>query len=140
MLKFVFTDNEYVLRLQRAGASGYITKNASGDEIVHAIRAVIAGEKVLPLITSQKVIRDNSGNIESVPLSNIDRLTPKEIILLKMVAQGMPNKDIAMKLGLSLRSVKSYLTTIFLKLGVTSRTEAISIGFKTGIITINDLK
>jgi DNA-binding NarL/FixJ family response regulator len=132
----VHSDNEHILSIMRAGASGYLTKNSSGEEIVHAIRTVIAGENVLP---------------STIPLADVDlALTPdsdkskglnaRELTLLKLLGAGLPNKEIAMRLGLSLRRVKANLTTLFVKLGVASRTEAVSTALKTGVLTLQDIK
>jgi DNA-binding NarL/FixJ family response regulator len=135
----VHTDAEHINGMLQAGASGYLTKNASGEEIVHAIRAVAAGESILPTKLLYAAVEDFLDNSQ-VPVTNkLNELTSRELYILKLVAKGMQNKEIAAKLGLSLRGVKANLTTIFIKLGAGSRTEAISIGLKSGILTINDL-
>lgn len=134
----VYTDKEHILCLLRAGASGYLTKNASGDEIIHAIRSVSSGEKVFPL-TDLHNFAENS-NIKPTDISELENLTQREISVLKFAAKGLSNKDIAIALDLSLRSVKATFTTMFLKLGASSRTEAISMGLSTNIIGLNDFK
>jgi DNA-binding NarL/FixJ family response regulator len=132
----VHTDNEHILSLLRAGASGYLTKDSSGEEIVHAIRSVISGENVLPATIPQPDIDgESAANADKAKL-----LTAREIDLLKLLAAGLPNKDIALRLGLSVRRVKANLTTLFIKLGVTSRTEAVAAALKSGIISLPDIK
>lgn len=132
----VHSDNEHILSIMRAGASGYLTKNSSGEEIVHAVRTVISGENVLP---------------PTIPLADVDLalspdedksrgLSARELTLLKLLGAGLPNKEIAMRLGISLRRVKANLTTLFVKLGVSSRTEAVSTALKSGILTVQDIK
>jgi DNA-binding NarL/FixJ family response regulator len=69
-----------------------------------------------------------------------DQLTARELEVLNVAAKGISNKDIALKLGLSVRTVKAYLADIFLKLNVASRTEAVIIGLRRGIISIDDLE
>jgi DNA-binding NarL/FixJ family response regulator len=131
----VHSDNEHILSIMRAGASGYLTKNSSGEEIIHAVRTVLSGENVLP---------------STIPLAEVDMalspnadkskgLTSRELALLRLLAAGMPNKEIALRLNLSLRRVKANLTTLFVKLGAASRTEAVSLALKSGIITMQDI-
>ncbi len=132
----VHSDNEHILSIMRAGASGYLTKNSSGEEIVHAIRSVISGENVLPstipLADVDLALSPNSDKLKG--------LTARELTLLKLLATGLPNKEIAIRLGLSLRRVKANLTTLFVKLGVASRTEAVSTALKSGVLTLQDIK
>ncbi|MBN1191904.1 MAG: response regulator transcription factor [Dehalococcoidales bacterium] len=135
----VHTDIEHIHGMLQAGASGYLTKNASGENVVHAVRAIYAGENVLPPLDTQ----NSPGSWEDTEHYHPDKLnvlTPRELKVLKYVANGLTNKDIALRLDLSLRSIKSILTSIFIKLGAASRTEAISIGLKSGILTLKDLK
>jgi len=129
----VHTDMEHIHGILQAGASGYLTKNVSGEEVVHAVRAVYSGENVLPFVEPQ----EDTGLFQA---DKMNILTNREMKVLKWVASGLTNKEIANKLELSLRSVKSILTSIFVKLGAASRTEAISIGLKSGILTLQDLK
>lgn len=132
----VHSDNEHILSMLRAGAGGYLTKNSSGEELIHAIRTVISGENVLPSTISLT-------DIEPDLSSNLDKskgLTARELNLLRLLADGLPNKEIAIRLNLSLRRVKSNLTTLFVKLGVSSRTEAVSASLKSGVLTLKDIK
>lgn len=135
----VYTDEEHVSSLIEAGADGYITKTVSGEEIIHAIRALALGESLLPPNILSNAMNDTL--YHPIPdLTKLNRLDARELTILKLAANGFSNKQIAVKQGLNLRSVKSTLTTLFLKLGVSSRTEAIANGLKTGIITIRDLE
>lgn len=132
----VHTDNEHILSIMKAGAAGYLSKDASGEQIIHAIRTVLSGENVLPSNISL-------AEVDLDPASNADKskgLTTREINLLKLLASGLPNKEIAVRLGLSLRRVKASLTTLFVKLGVSSRTEAVSAALKSGILNLQDIK
>jgi two-component system, NarL family, response regulator LiaR len=135
----VHTDTEHIQGMLQAGAAGYLTKNVSGEDVVHAVRTVAAGENVLP----ENMQYDNleeSLNCSIPAFSNkLNELTHRELSILKMVAKGMHNKEIAAGMGLSLRGVKAYLTTVFIKLGASSRTEAVSIGLKSRILTMDDL-
>lgn len=134
----VHTDRETIRGVLQAGASGYLPKTVSGDEVVHSVRAVCAGERVLP---SESL--DNESEVNNAPHSQrtspID-LTSRELKILRLVANGLANKEIAAKTGMSLRSVKAILTVIYIKLGAASRTEATTIALNSGILSLNDIK
>ena len=127
----------YVISALEAGAGGYLLKNVPLRELMNAIRALRAGETVLDQTVAEKLIR--SIIKPAVPDHISSRLKPRELELLKLGAQGMSNKQIAKHLFLSERTVQSYFTNIFGKLGVGSRIEAILHAFKGGWLTRNDL-
>jgi DNA-binding NarL/FixJ family response regulator len=135
----VHTDTEHIQGMLQAGAVGYLTKDVSGEDVVHAVRTVASGENVLP----DNIQYESSGvtlnDTLPISLNKFNELTNRELSILKMVAKGMHNKEIANELGLSLRGVKAYLTTVFLKLGASSRTEAVSRGLKAKILSMDDL-
>ena len=135
----VHTDSEHIRSMLQAGASGYLTKDVPGEEVVHAVREVMAGEQVIQANTSEddEKIFNNAPQVQHPSL--ID-LTPRELKILKFIANGLHNKDIAGKMGISLRGVKAILTIVYIKLGASSRTEAVSIGLKSGILSLDDLK
>jgi DNA-binding NarL/FixJ family response regulator len=137
----VHDDNEHIFSLLQAGAGGYLTKGVYGDEVVHTIHALVRGETVLSPSIARQVIRYASQHISKpVTLDMGDKLTAREIEILKLAAKGMSNKDIANGLGLSLRTVKGYLANIFSKMRVASRTEAVVISLEKGILSLDDLK
>ena len=137
----VHNDNEHILSILQAGAGGYLTKSVFGDEVVHAVRALVSGEMVLSHSVSEKIIKYASRHItKPLSLGKYEKLTGREYEILIMAAKGISNKDIALKLDLSLRTVKGYLTDLFLKLNVASRTEAVIVSLRRGILTINDLE
>jgi two-component system, NarL family, response regulator LiaR len=136
----VHNDNEHVLGILEAGANGYLIKTVSGSEVVNAVRALVSGETVLSPSISQRIFRYAFQNITSPVSSNTgDKLSPRELDILRLVAKGVSNKDIALRLGLSLNSIKSYLSTVFSKLNVSSRTEAVFVCLQAGILTQNDI-
>jgi NarL family two-component system response regulator LiaR len=137
----VHDDNEHILSLLQAGAGGYLTKGVYGDEVIHTVRALVCGEMVLSPSIAKQVIKYASQHIRKpVTLEMDDRLTAKEVEVLKLAAKGMSNKDIAIGLNLSLRTVKGHLASLFLKLNVASRTEAVVISLEKGILSLDDLK
>jgi len=139
-----YSDIFYILGLLEAGACGYLLKDASGEELIGAIRAVRSGESVLdPEVTRkllERVVEQPQNNVTTGVTAPAAQLTPREIEILKLASKGMSNKDIANQLFLSLRTVKAHLTNIFSKMGCGSRTDAIIKGLKAGYITLDESK
>jgi NarL family two-component system response regulator LiaR len=135
-----YDDDEYVFALLKVGAAGYLLKNVSGDELARAIRAVYKGEPVLDPIVARKVMNyfKLPGKARGLERPS-EHLSNRETDILKLAAKGMTNKDIADKLHLSNRTVEGHLRTIFNKLGVGSRTEAVLYGLRKGWFTLEEL-
>jgi NarL family two-component system response regulator LiaR len=134
-----YDDDEYVLGLLDAGAAGYLLKSARGRDLVGAIRAIRSGESVLhPKIIAKLLKRATTAPVGEHKAS--DLLSERESEILKLVTSGMSNKEIAEKLFLSQRTVKSHLTNIFNKLNVASRSEAIVKGLQWGLVTLETTK
>lgn len=135
-----YDDDEYVFGLLEAGAAGYLLKTASGDELIHAIQAVHNGEPVLDPVVARKLIN----RFRSPPSREMARerpsehLSDREIEVIKLAAKGMSNKEIGDQLQLSRRTVEGHLRTIFNKLGVGSRTEAVLYGLRKGWFALED--
>jgi len=130
-----YDDDEYVLGLLEAGAAGYLLKSARGRDLAGAIRAIKSGESVLhPKIIAKLLKRAMVAPTEEHKTS--DLLSERESEILKLVALGMSNKEIADKLFLSERTIKGHLTNIFNKLNVASRSEAIVKGLQWGLVTL----
>jgi DNA-binding NarL/FixJ family response regulator len=137
----VHSDDEYVLDILQAGAAGYLTKSVFGEEVVQAVRGIVAGEMVLsPTIGHQLLKHAARYPTKPVPLDAGEKLSTRELEILKLAARGMSNRDIAGALGLSLRTVKGHLAEIFSKLQVGSRTEAIITGLRAGFISLDDIQ
>jgi NarL family two-component system response regulator LiaR len=135
-----YDNDEYVFALLEAGAAGYLLKDVNGREIVEAVRSVYSGESVLHPSIARKVIqRAILGTNKAVETkSNID-LSEREKEVLKLAAKGLNNKDIAESLCISIRTVQGHINSIFHKLGVGSRTEAIFHSVKKGLLSFEDL-
>ncbi len=137
----VHSDSEHILGIFEAGAGGYLTKSVFGNEVITAIRSVMAGDSVLSRQILKQILEINFQQIARPRESIISfNLTARELEIFKMAARGMSNKDIAQKLNLSLQTVKGYLVTIFSKLQVSSRTEAVILGLRSGMLTLKDLE
>jgi DNA-binding NarL/FixJ family response regulator len=113
-----FTEQRRVLDALQAGASGYILKDATPDEVIAAIRAAQAGGAPLDPAAARVLL---DAQRAQQPVRN---LSPRESEVLALVATGLANKQIARRLGISERTVKAHLTAVFQQLGVTDRTQA----------------
>ena len=136
----IHDNDEYVFALLEAGAAGYLLKDARSHEVVEAIRAVAAGESVLHPTIARKVIqRAILGTVKSVEAAPGPQLSDREQEVLKHAARGLSNREIAEALCLSVRTVQGHINSIFHKLGVGSRTQAIFQSVKRGWLSFDDL-
>lgn len=126
-------DEDYVREALASGASGYLLKTAPGRELVEGVRAVAAGSTVLSPTLSRKLAQSRMD-----PSRATDRLSSREFAVLRLIAQGRANKEIAIELGISLRTVEGHLHNIFEKLRVTSRTEAVVHAVNHGLLSIGE--
>ena len=134
-----YDDDQFVFSLLEAGAAGYLLKSVRGQEIIDAVRAVHAGESVLHPSIARKVISRFAGAGKAEQKRPPDVLSEREMEVLKLVTRGLSNRDIARELCLSIRTVQGHLGSIFNKLKVSSRTEAVVHALKEGWITLNDV-
>jgi DNA-binding NarL/FixJ family response regulator len=129
---------QYVFALLDAGAAGYLLKDVSASQLIDAVRAVHRGESVLHPVIARKVLeRFRCG--ERGGAGALSLLTRRELAVLNKAAKGLSNKDIADELFLSVHTVESHLRSIFNKIGVGSRIEAVVQALKKGWLTIDDL-
>lgn len=123
----VHDEDHYVFTLMQAGASGYLLKNAAGDDLVNAIRAVVAGKPWLQPEIAQRLMAFAGGR-PAAPKSGLDSLieplTSRELEVLRLLAGAASNREIAQRLKISPRTVETHLANIYGKLGVRGRTEA----------------
>jgi DNA-binding NarL/FixJ family response regulator len=113
-----FSDRERILRALDAGAAGYLLKDAEPAELERAIRAAARGEAPLDPKAARALL---SARAERAPAAG---LSTREREVLSMVAEGLPNKLIARRLGISEKTVKAHLTSVYRQIGVTDRTQA----------------
>jgi DNA-binding NarL/FixJ family response regulator len=136
-----YDDDQYIFALLAAGAAGYLLKDVPSAEVVRAIRSVHAGEPVLHPAIARKVLARfaTEGQEERSVSSDDGLLTQRERDILRLAACGMSNSRIADHLSVSIRTVQAHLTHIFDKLGVGSRTEAVIVGLRRGVLQLEDL-
>jgi DNA-binding NarL/FixJ family response regulator len=131
-----YDDDPYVFALLEAGADGYVLKTASADQLVDAVRTVYRGESALSPEVASKVVRQATGRRPASAADQIEPLTPREIDVLRLVARGMTNREVGQELGISHRTVQGHLASVYDKLQVNSRTEAVTQALKRGWIVI----
>ena len=119
------TDDE-IARALKAGAKAYVLKDIAADDLIGCIRAVLAGRTYLAPAAAAKLAE----GVTRV------QLTPRELTTLRLLADGKANKEIANELDISERTVKTHLGHLFEKLGVTSRTEAIKVASRRGLVRL----
>jgi DNA-binding NarL/FixJ family response regulator len=128
-----YADDPYIYSLLDAGATGYILKTAESREIVRAVRATAAGQTALdPAVAPRLIAR------LSKPAATSDTLTERELAVLRQAAHGLTNKQIGADLAISDRTVQNHLANIYAKLGVASRTEAVTAALQRQLITLNE--
>jgi len=132
-----YDDEPYLIALMEAGAKGFLLKNAHGQELVNAVRRVANGESVLQPALVEKMVRLVS-NRSHLAQRATGALSEREFEVLRLAAKGLPNKEIARRMDLSIRTVHSHLASIFAKLQVGSRTEAVLLALRQGMISLQD--
>ena len=121
-----YDGDEDIYRGMRAGAKAYLLKDTPREELLQCIRAVYSGESYIPPAVAAKLASQVSG----------ERLTTRETEILALIARGRSNKAIARELDISEGTVKTHVKSILQKLEATSRTEAVSIGAKRGLVRL----
>ncbi|MEW2137538.1 response regulator transcription factor [Streptomyces sp. NPDC005409] len=131
-----FDLDEYVYEALRAGASGFLLKDASADQLAEAVRVVAAGEALLSPNITKRLITEFSrlGAPRAPSRARIDALTERETEVLSLVAQGLSNGEIAAHLTVAEQTVKTHVGRILVKLGLRDRTQAAVFAYETGLI------
>jgi len=131
-----FDDDDTLQGSLTAGAAGFLLKDAPGEEIIRATRSVAAGAGWLDPAVAERVLRVYRGRVGSrrEGASQLAQLTPRELEVLKLIAQGMSNDEIAGRLFLSEATVKTYINRLLSKLEVHDRAQAIVFAYQQGIV------
>jgi two-component system, NarL family, response regulator LiaR len=139
-----FDNDERIIHAIQAGADGYLLKGAPREEIFNAVRVTMQGGSLLqPLVASKLLRHVGQQHVSGTPARQmakvppIETLTERELEVLRLLAQGMPNKEIATHLVISERTAKFHVSSIMGKLGATNRTEAVSLAAQRGLITLH---
>jgi DNA-binding NarL/FixJ family response regulator len=130
-----FDLDEYVYRAMRAGASGFLLKDMAGEDIVAAVRQVARGADALlaPAVTRRLVDRYTSAQPRPVR-ADLERLTPRECEVLRLVAGGLSNAEIAAELFIGETTVKTHVARVLMKLGLRDRVQAVVVAYECGLV------
>jgi two-component system response regulator DegU len=132
----VHNDSQTVLGLLESGATGYVLKDDALETLANAVRAVARGESWLSPQVAQRVVQRAVGPSARSPAQPPLPLTPRETEILCLLAQGFDNVTIAQKLVVTTRTIQNAVSTIYDKLGVTSRTQAALIAIQHGLVRV----
>ncbi len=119
-----FSDSERILAALDAGAAGYLLKDAHPADVAAGVLAVSRGESPLHPKAARELLTSRRSAGSSGPWGGVSTLTSREAQVLRLVREGLANKQVARRLGITERTVKAHLTTIFQRIGVTDRTQA----------------
>lgn len=131
-----FDLDDYVYGALRAGASGFLLKDAPPDDLVAAIRVVAAGDALIAPSITKRLISEFAGRPEETTRSkSLDALTDREMEVFEEMARGLSNSEIAEKLFVSETTVKTHVSHIFTKLDLRDRVQAVVVAYETGLIS-----
>jgi DNA-binding NarL/FixJ family response regulator len=134
----MYDDEEHVQRLLASGASGYMLKRATSDELVRALREVVAGGMPLDPSVAAKVVKDYVRRVQGDEEPGCGaELTPRELEVLKLIAEGLTNPAIADQLGLSRKTVDVHRSNLMRKLELHDVTELVKYALRRGLITLD---
>ncbi|MEV6173851.1 response regulator transcription factor [Streptomyces sp. NPDC051954] len=131
-----YADDESMFPALRAGARGYLTKDAGGDEIVRAVRSVLSGDAGLSPSIQRRLLErlsEPEPKPAAAPAEPPDGLTARETEVLGLIAEGLNNQEIARKLHVSIATVKTHINNIFAKTGLSDRAQAVRYAFTKGL-------
>jgi DNA-binding NarL/FixJ family response regulator len=132
-----FDLDEYVFDALRAGASGFLLKDATAERLFDAVRVVAAGEALLaPAITRRLISEFTKARrpVAGTPPASLGALTPRETEVLKLVAEGLSNTEIAERLVVTEETVKTHVSRMLAKLGLRDRTQAVVTAYESGLV------
>ena len=129
-----FDLDDYVYDALRAGASGFLLKDATPEQIVAAVQVVGSGDALLAPSVTRRLIAEFAGRAKLLPPAELDRLTARENEVLLLVAAGLTNAEIAGRLYLAEQTVKSHVSSVLLKLGLRDRVQAVILAYESGLV------
>jgi DNA-binding NarL/FixJ family response regulator len=129
-----FETDSNVIQALKAGASGYVLKDSSPDAIASSVVAVMSGERVMAGAVANRVLQMLTG--ATTPKEFYDGLTNREIEILKLLANGMANKQIAYRLKISEKTVRNHVSNTYEKLGIYDRSQAVLYAVRKGLVEV----
>jgi DNA-binding NarL/FixJ family response regulator len=128
-----FDDDEWVFDAIRAGASGYLLKDTPREKVVEAVRGTLAGKSFVDPVVAGKILGQVATKQEQPQTLITDKLTEREVDVLRLIGRGFSNSDIAVTLHLSEGTVRNHVSSIFFKLDIPDRTQAAIIAIRHGL-------
>ncbi len=146
----MYDSEEYVLPILKAGASGYVLKRAAAQELVSALKAVVAGQVILHPDVAKKVVQSVGEGGVAVPMPGparndgemhpaLEQLTEREKEVLTLIAAGLTNQQIADKLFISIKTVQAHRANLMEKLDLHDAVELTKFAIKTGLVSLDDI-
>ena len=131
-----FDADEHVVEALRAGATGFLLKSMPRDQLVTAVRAAVSGDALLAPVLLRRLLDDFVGRAGSPPAAvpGLDQLTPREDEVLRLMARGLSNAEIADRLVLGEGTVKTHVARVLAKLGVRDRVQAVVAAYESGVV------
>jgi len=131
-----FELDEYVVRAIRAGAAGFLVKDTEPTDLIRAVRVVAAGDALLSPSVTRRLLERAAGGLREAPdAALLSELTERETEVLRLVAQGLTNDEIAQQLFLSPLTAKTHVSRIMQKLHARDRAQLVVIGYESGLVT-----
>jgi DNA-binding NarL/FixJ family response regulator len=134
-----FDLDEYVYDALRAGASGFLLKDATPEHILDAVRVIGAGDALLAPNVTRRLITEFASRSQLRPPPRLADLTPREREVFDRLATGLSNAEIAARLHLAEQTVKSHVSSVLLKLGLRDRVQAVVLAYESGIVIPGDI-
>lgn len=132
-----YDEDPYIFALLQAGADGYVLKNSEPEALVRGVKDVAAGGKVLSPDVAAKVVAHLTSGKPAAAQEQVEPLSERELEVLRLAGRGLTNKEIGGALGLSDRTVQGHLANVYGKLGVASRTEAVTTAVRRGWLVLD---
>ena len=132
-----FDLDDYVYDALRAGASGFLLKDVTAEQLFHAVRVVAAGEALLAPSVTRRLIREFASQrprADGARTARLATLTPRETQVLRLMAEGLSNTEIAARFVVTEETVKTHVSRILAKLGLRDRTQAVVTAYETGLV------
>ena len=129
-----FDLDEVVFEALRAGAAGFLLKTGPADDLVRAVRVVAAGDSLLSPSVTRRLVEEFARRPSGAPPAALGDLTPRELDVLRLVARGLSNAEIATELFVEASTVKSHVASILAKLGVRDRVQAVVAAYESGLV------
>jgi DNA-binding NarL/FixJ family response regulator len=130
-----FDLDDYVYEAVRAGASGFLLKDTPPDDLIDAVRVIAAGDALLaPSVTRRLIEEFVAGSGDFVDVPGLDELTERETEVLRLMARGCSNHEVAARLYLGETTVKTHVSRILMKLGVRDRVQAVIVAYESGLV------